>query len=170
MTDRKRAARPRTTQRRANSRSVVDVLNGIRRLDRGLRVAAREVQRVTGLSAAQLFVLEQLLKVPGASLNELATLTLTDRSSVSVVVDRLVAAGLASRRLSREDRRRAEVHITAPGRKILDRAPPVPTDLLLAALRKLSSSRRRSLGVALGELNERLGFRDAQMLFATDAD
>jgi DNA-binding MarR family transcriptional regulator len=170
MADRKPPGRPRATQRRANNRGVVDVLNGIRRLDRGLRVAAREVQRATGLSAAQLFVLEQLVKAPGASLNDLATLTLTDRSSVSVVVDRLVAAGLASRSPSREDRRRAEVHITAAGRKILDRAPPAPTDLLLAGLRKLSSSRRRSLGIALTELNQRLGFRDAQMLFASDAD
>lgn len=148
----------------------VHVINGIRRLDRGLRVAAREVQRATGLSAAQLFVLEQLLRWPGASLNELAALTMTDRSSVSAVVDRLFAAGLVTRQPSKQDRRRAEVRITPAGRRVLDRAPPAPTDLLLRALRRLPETSLRRLGRDLAQLNHALGFRDAAMLFTDVAD
>ena len=164
----------RRTRRRSGAAGRTDattvVVNGIRRLDRGLRVAARDVQRSTGLSAAQLFVLEQLVKAPGASLNDLAALTLTDRSSVSVVVDRLVASGLASRGTARDDRRRAEVRITPAGRAILNRAPPAPTDLLLSGLRQLSRPSLARLGTTLTELNEALGFREAKMLFAGESD
>ena len=156
------------TRARDVAKDTANVVNGIRRLDRGLRVAAREVQRTTGLSAAQLFVLEQLQRAPGASLNELAAMTLTDRSSVSAVVDRLVATRLASRGTAAGDRRRAEIRMTAKGRAILARAPRAPTDLLLAALRRLSRASVRRLGVTLAELNAVLGFREAEMLFAGD--
>jgi DNA-binding MarR family transcriptional regulator len=161
-----RGARGRTRPAAAVAAEILVVLNGIRRLDRGLRLAAREVQAATGLSAAQLFVLEHLTDSPAASLSDLAARTMTDRSSVSVVVDRLVAGRLASRVASREDRRRAEVRITAAGRAILDRAPPAPTDVLLTGLRGLSAASVRRLGTTLAELNAILGFREAHLLFS----
>lgn len=170
MPERKRRPRPRRSGAAGRTDATTVVVNGIRRLDRGLRVAARDVQRATGLSAAQLFVLEQLVKSPGSSLNDLAALTLTDRSSVSVVVDRLVASGLASRAAARDDRRRAEVRITAAGRAILHRAPPAPTDLLLAGLKRLSRTSLEQLGATLNRLNRALGFRQAEMLFASESD
>lgn len=166
---RRRASRASGRSGPSVSADTVVVLNGIRRLDRGLRLAAREVQSATGLSAAQLFVLEHLAESPAASLSELAARTMTDRSSVSVVVDRLVAARLARRVASRDDRRRAEVRIAAAGRAILERAPPAPTDVLLLGLRRLSAASVRRLGSTLAELNALLGFREAELLFS-DSD
>lgn len=170
MPGRKRRRRNHSSGSGDGSAAPAVVVNGIRRLERGLRIAARNVQRATGLSAAQLFALVQLVKAPGASLNELAALTMTDRSSVSVVVDRLVASGLATRSPAHDDRRRAEIRITAAGRAILRRAPPAPTDLLLAGLKHLSRRNQEQLGVTLNALNEALGFHEAEMLFATDSD
>ncbi|MEO5568487.1 MAG: MarR family transcriptional regulator [Gemmatimonadaceae bacterium] len=141
------------------------VLQGVRQLDRGLRLAARTVERKTGLSAAQLFVLEQLSVREPLSLSELAERTLTDRSSVSAVVDRLEAAGFLNRRIAVDDRRRAEVRITARGRAILHRAPTPPTHLLLDALRRLPRESVEQLGHTLAELNAELGFAEATMLF-----
>ena len=159
-----RAALPRR-QARAADASVAQVVAGIRRLDRGLRLAARTVERDTGLSAAQLFVLQHLDDAEPLSLNELATRTFTDRSSVSVVVDRLVDAGLVSRTTDPDDRRRARIRITAKGRRVLARAPAAPTDLLLAALRQLPASVVRPLGSSLARLNAALGFTQEEMLF-----
>lgn len=141
------------------------MLASIRRLDRGLRLAAREVERDTGLSAAQLFALQHLDDGAPLSLNELAGRTFTDRSSVSVVVDRLVDAGFVNRTTDPADRRRAQVRITARGRRILERAPTAPTDLLLEGLRGLPESVVASLNQSLARLNEALGFSDADMLF-----
>jgi len=117
------------------------------------------------MSAAGLFVLEQLVAMPAASIGHLAERTLTDRSSVSVIVDRLVAERLATRVQSSGDRRRAEVRITKAGRAVLERAPTPPGEMLLAALRRMSASDVRRLGGLLRTLNRKLGFEDAPMLF-----
>src|SRR6266404_5174776 len=80
------------------SRDARTVLDAIRRVVRLLRQSAREAEKRTGLSAAQLFVLQQLRAAGGAvTPGELAERTLTHQSSVSVVVKRLVEARLVSR-------------------------------------------------------------------------
>ena len=144
---------------------VSRVVNGIRRLDRGLRLAARAVERDTRLSAAQLFVLQHLAESEASSMNQLAARTMTDRSSVSVVVDRLEHAGLVSRSVAADDRRRSEIRITRSGRAVLRRAPTPPTDLLIDALRRMPATRVQQLGRALDILNDRLGFVEARLLF-----
>src|SRR5213083_186147 len=73
------------------------ILDAIRRLVRHLRLADRAAQTDLGISGAQLFVLTELGKTGSLSLNDLALRTRTDQSSVSVVVSRLVDAGLVTR-------------------------------------------------------------------------
>lgn len=145
--------------------AVAAVVDGVRRLERGLRLAARDAEGITGVRAAQLFCLEKLAEGPASSIADLAARTLTDRSSVSVVVDRLAAAGLVKRSPSREDRRRSETRITRQGRSVLARAPMSPTAALVRALQRLPPSKVRQLGAALAALNDELGYTDAAMLF-----
>ncbi len=145
--------------------SARDVLAGIRRLERGLRLAAGDAERATGLSAAQLFSLEKLAEMPAASITVLAARTHTDRSSVSAVVDRLVAAGLVSRNASASDRRRSETRITRKGKAVLARAPKSPTAALLRALGQLPEAKVRQLANGLSALNEQLGYTETAMLF-----
>ena len=76
------------------------ILDAIRRLVRHLRLADRAAQSELGISGAQLFVLFELGKTPALSLNDLAARTRTDQSSVSVVVSRLVDAGLITLRFN----------------------------------------------------------------------
>ena len=144
------------------------VLAGIRRLERGLRLAARAAERTTGLSAAQLFVLENLAEAESSSIADLAARTHTDRSSVSVVVDRLEAAGLVKRSLSPDDRRRTETQITRRGRAVLARASLSPTTALMRALDRLPEAKVRQLGAALALLDEELGYEKTAMLFEDD--
>src|SRR5882762_3561794 len=92
------------------------ILDSIRRLVRLLRVSDRQAQAELGVSGAQLFVLRELGRTPALSLNELASRTLTDQSSVSVVVTRLVEAGLVSRERARDDARRLVLGLTRAGR------------------------------------------------------
>jgi DNA-binding MarR family transcriptional regulator len=156
----------RNTQGRARSQSKADVLSGVRRLERGLRLAAREAERATGLSAAQLFMLEKLAEEGAASsIADLSARTLTDRSSVSVVVHRLAAAGFVKRSPSREDRRRSQTQLTARGRSILARAPRSPTSTLMRALERVPDEKVRQLATALSALNKELGYTEAAMLF-----
>jgi DNA-binding MarR family transcriptional regulator len=125
---------------------------------------------LSGISAAQLFVLQQLGADAHLSLNELAERTLTDRSSVADVVDRLVAQGLVDRTIDPKDRRRALVRITASGRRMLARAPDAPTTALIGALRSLTLAERRALALSLDRLTLALDAADepATLLFADD--
>jgi DNA-binding MarR family transcriptional regulator len=146
---------------------VARSIDAFRRIMRTLRVAARDTLASTGMSAAQLFILSTLAEVGTASISELAERTMTDRSSVSVVVDHLAESGLVARRVSPADRRRAEVSLTAAGRTVLRKAPPAPTALLVAALEVLPSEQLRRLSTDLDALTVAMGIatEPAVMLF-----
>src|SRR5437763_15520097 len=82
-----------------------DVLDAIRRIVQALRESSRLAESRVGLSGAQLFVLRTLAESPGLSLNEVAALTRTHQSSVSVVVTRLARDGLVRKRTAGRDAR-----------------------------------------------------------------
>jgi DNA-binding MarR family transcriptional regulator len=110
-----------------------------------------------GLSGAQLFVLQKLAVEPALSVNELAERTLTHQSSVSVVVQRLLAKGLVARRWSPEDGRRAVVSLTRRGQALLKKAPGAAQDRLIAGLLRLGATERRTLAKGLERLLQAMG-------------
>ncbi|HVZ87970.1 MAG TPA: MarR family winged helix-turn-helix transcriptional regulator [Polyangia bacterium] len=121
---------------------------------RVLRESSRRTERSLGLGAAQLFVLQRLAGAQPLSLNELAARTLTHQSSVSVVVSRLVEAGLVTRVRAREDARRREIRLTPAGETALARAPAAAQDRIIAALDTLGAPARRDLARQLAKLVE----------------
>lgn len=159
------SARPRG---RPDDTSVA--LDSLRRIVRALRVANGGVEKLTGLSAAQLYVLEQVAAAPHASLSELATRTLTDRTSVAAVVDRLHARGLVQRDRSSADRRRVEIAPTPEGLAVLARAPHPPTRRILEGLDLLDDAELGRLAQGLTRLVRGMGLADepATMLFEDD--
>lgn len=124
------------------SRAILDAL---RRLVRGLRLYARYCESKLRLSAAQLFALRSLGKGGPMGLSELAQATLTDASSVSVVVERLRKKGLLIRRRAAKDRRRVELSLTPAGKALLRRSPDAPQDRMIATLTALPAKRQAAL-------------------------
>ncbi|HET7452726.1 MAG TPA: MarR family transcriptional regulator, partial [Thermoanaerobaculia bacterium] len=102
---------------------VRPVLDGVRRLVQGLRLSAERARKRAGVSGAQLFVLQKLAEADAQSVNDLASRTATDQSSVSAVVHRLSDAGLVDRHPDARDRRRVRLTLTARGRALLRRFP-----------------------------------------------
>ncbi len=139
----------------------------MRRVVRALRLAAGSSESATGLSAAQLFVLQTVQAEPGLSLTDIAARTLTDRTSVAAVVERLAERGLVVRRRSAQDRRRVEIVATPAAGAVLDRAPHAPTSRLLDGLDALDDRSLRRLATGLSELVQAMGLADepATMLF-----
>jgi DNA-binding MarR family transcriptional regulator len=148
-------------------RELAISVDALRRILRELRVVARKSELAAGLSAAQVFVLTALAANDRLSINDVAAATMTDRSSVASVVERLVELGYAEREQSADDRRRADLSITGRGRQALRRSAPPPTSLLIDAIRAMSATERRSLAQGLTALVQRLGIahRPAGMLF-----
>jgi DNA-binding MarR family transcriptional regulator len=147
------------------------ILDSIRRLVRMLRVSDRQAQAELGVSGAQLFVLTELGKTPAMSLNDLAARTLTDQSSVSVVVTRLVEAGLVTRERDERDARRLVLHLTRSGRALLQHAPAVAQERLLAVFDRLPDAERKRFADTFEEIVDDAGADDgpAPMLFEDDA-
>jgi DNA-binding MarR family transcriptional regulator len=138
-------------------------LDALRQVNQTVRIADRGVEQQLGISGAQLFVLEQLAQAPATSLNELAARTFTRHSSVSVVVSRLVEAGLVERNSSELDGRRITLEVTKAGRALLRRAPQSAHARLIAAARGLSRTKLGQLAESLEQVNQSLEGREAKV-------
>jgi len=133
------------------------IVNSLRRITQAIRLSSSVVHDTLGITGAQLFVLQQLAEYPGASLRELADRTLTDQSSVSVVVGRLVDAGHVARRVSASDARRSELTLTERGRALLRRSPELAQTRLVASLRGASAVQLRATASVLDRAAGALG-------------
>jgi len=124
-------------------------LDAFRRIVQALRTPGRTTRAV---SHAQLFALQQIAEHPRSSINDVAALTFTHQSSVSVVVQRLVERGLVRKVAAPEDRRRQHLVVTARGRDVLRRGPLAVPERLIAAIAALPNADRRTLAEGLGRI------------------
>src|ERR1039457_6003792 len=100
---------PDPRSRRSSATVRAQALERLRTLISALSHSARAVERRTGITNAQLFLLQQLAEADFLSVNALAARARTQQSTVSIVIARLVRAGLAAKRRSADDRRIAIV-------------------------------------------------------------
>src|ERR1019366_3820533 len=163
-------ATPRNPNPRSRRRSAVvraQALERLRTLISALSQSARAVERSTGITNAQLFLLQQLAEVESLSVNDLAARARTQQSTVSIVIARLVRAGLAGQHKSAADGRIAVVSLTPKGRRRLRHAPAPPASALLRAIEALSERDARALAngmqALLGALD--LSTPEVTMLF-----
>ncbi len=140
-------------------------MDGLRRIVRTLRLSAAAAEKDLGISGAQVFVLQKLREAPCASIAELAARTVTDPSSVSVVVARLAASGLVKRTPAAGDARRAEITLTTKGAALVRAAPEATQKQLIDALLRLSPSLRTGLAKGLTGLVLEMGIGHKPELF-----
>lgn len=136
------------------------VLDNLRRIVRALRESSRAAERTVGVTSAQQFALQVIAARPAISLNELAEQTRTHQSTVSVVVTRLVEAKLVRRVPGQEDARRRELAVTTKGRALLESAPHVAQERLIAGVERLSTRQRTELRRSLDALVSAMGLGD----------
>lgn len=132
------------------------ILDALRRIVRDLRRAPTETAASNGVAAtlgpARLFVLQLLAQHRTLSVSDLADLTHTDLSSVSVVARELVSAGLVNRSTDPADRRRTLLALSVSGRAAIRKTPKAVQHKLVAALEALPAPRRRTLAKLLDEV------------------
>jgi DNA-binding MarR family transcriptional regulator len=131
-------------------------LDAFRVIVQALRVG-RAGDDERGLGSAQLFALRQIAEHPDSSINEVAALTYTHQSSVSVVIQRLARQQLVAKVASSHDRRRQRLAITAKGRRLLSRAPVAIQERLIAAIAALPAADRRALARSLAAIARQVG-------------
>jgi DNA-binding MarR family transcriptional regulator len=141
----------------AHSGQLGEVLGSLRRITQAIRLSSTSAQKTLGVTGAQLFVLQQLAELPEASIGEIVERTLTDQSSVSVVVSRLVRAGHVQRRRSARDGRRIELTLAPSGRALLRRSPPAAQAGLVSALRRVPATKLSVVADVLGSVARDMG-------------
>ena len=147
---------PAKSQAGTRSSDIESIMDSLRSLSQSLRIAGRQAEQELGISAAQLEVLRELSEQPASSINELAQRTFTHQSSVSIVVNRLVASRLVTRIPLRDDARRLSISLTSAGKALLRRAPYGVEGRLARVLTTLSPAERRSLTECLSQIAEKL--------------
>ncbi len=99
---------------------------------------------------------------------ELAERTLTDQSSVSIVVSRLEAKRLLVRKTAPADRRRVELRLTTAGKRIVASGPVAPQPKIIAAIDAMPLARRGEVVRALEQLAQAIGAGDTEPLMLFD--
>lgn len=109
------------------------------------RRLAREQCAKHGITATQLNVLKLLEGIGDLSLSELSRRMAAKNSTVTGIIDRMVAAGLVAREQSTEDRRVWKIRMTPAGRALSKRIEVAPWDLLRSALLSLPAAELEGL-------------------------
>lgn len=98
------------------------------------RRLAKEQASSHGITATQLNVLKLLLAVSELSLTELSRQMMAKNSTVTGIVDRMVAANLVVREQSATDRRVWKIRLTPEGRALAKKVDVAPWEILQRAV------------------------------------
>ncbi len=132
------------------------IVDSIKSIARGLRTSGKQSLQVPGITTAQLHVLRALQVRDALSINEIAALTFTHQSSVSMVVGRLVREKLVSRAASKTDGRSVSISLTQSGRKILRKSVDSTDVRLSTALDSLNRAELSELAACLEKVSSML--------------
>jgi len=149
-----------TTRRRASPAAVGSVLRASRVL---VGVAAASLANVEGtVSLAQYRTLVVLASRGPGNLAALAEHLGVNPSTATRSVDRLVAAKLVRRSVSREDRRNVILSVTPAGRRVVDQVTEHRQASLAGVLARMTEDQQRALTAAMDAFADAAGERDVR--------
>jgi DNA-binding MarR family transcriptional regulator len=146
----KRAGRPGRAA--AHDAAVTTIVQGLRRIVRALHEYSQGVRARYGLTGPQLWALKTLRQAGPLAIGALADALAVHQSSVSVLLDRLEARALVTRRRRADDQRIVEVTLTRRGAALADDAPRAAQGRLLHALDGMPAATVRRLSGAVQRL------------------
>jgi MarR family transcriptional regulator, organic hydroperoxide resistance regulator len=123
----------------------IALLRTFRLIYGSVREHFRSVQKSCGISGSQLWILHEVEKSPAIGVSDLAVQLSIHQSTCSLLVEKLVRAGLLKRNKSKTDQRRVGLQLTAKGQRCVRRAPGPPEGVLPEAIASLSHAQARAL-------------------------
>jgi len=126
---------------------------GIARLRRAMRRAARAADPANTLTVAQLELLSCLAEHPGARPGELARLLRLAPNTITTLINAMAPRGLISRSASGTDRRAVAMHLTDAGQVAVRDWQSVNATILDTAVSALPAPQRRALTKAVPALD-----------------
>lgn len=147
-----------------NKRSIQEqaITKQLRILFRAVQAHSKTVEKMCGLSSAQLWMLHEVSLSHGIKVSELATALSIHRSTSSNMLDKLEKKNLISRDRSKSDQRSVHIYITQQGKELLAKAPFPPQGQLSNTLTKLTGEQVTNLETSLQVFIDTLHFEDVK--------
>lgn len=148
------------------------VLKNLRIIFRSVQTYSRLVEKESGVSAAQLWMLWELDNEPGLTVSRLANVLSIHQSTCSNMLDKLQERGLISRDRNSSDQRVVRLFVTESGAALLEKAPRPAQGALADVLLRLPDSALQDLDSGLVQLVAALQLKDkeAGMIPIADAE
>lgn len=140
----------------------MQVLQQFRVIFRSARRHFQDVEKITGVSGAQLWALSLVADNAGAGVGALARALAVHQSTASNLLRGLAARGLVARQRRGADQRNVQLFATAKGLRVLKRAPRPRIGVLQQALADLPPRRLKSLYRELEALIAAMQRKDLQ--------
>lgn len=145
-----------------HDRLALSVLEEFRVIFKSVRRQFSRVEKLAGVTGAQLWVLAEVARQPGIRVTVLARALAIHQSTASNLIERLQAQKLIERRRTDDDQRVVRLFLTATGRRILKRAPGPTAGLLPDALKQLPPTELKSLKEQLVRLTGLMPLKDSR--------
>lgn len=139
-------------------------LVAMRRILRATEISARALARETGLTTAQLLVLQAIAERGASTPKAIASETGVSQATITALIDKLEGKGFVRRRKSDQDRRQTFVLLTEEGARTLAEAPDPLQDLFVKRFELLPDWERSMILAALERVASLL---DAEALEAS---
>lgn len=136
----------------SGSRSIDRIVETTIYLNTESRRLAREQCAKLGITATQLSVIKLLQTVGDLSLSEVSKRMVATNSTVTGIVDRMVAANLVAREQSADDRRVWKIKLTAQGKTVAKKIDVAPWEILRGAVMSLPADERTQLIATLDKI------------------
>ncbi|HKK74266.1 MAG TPA: MarR family transcriptional regulator [Saprospiraceae bacterium] len=136
-----------------------DVLTSLRRIIRTVNLESKRIEKEHGISIPQLLCLNFLKDRPSyqASQKEIKDVLSLNASTVTGIINRLEKKGLIAKLPRRDDRRVANISLTAKGLSLMQETPEPMHLRLTENLGKLSDSELQELRKAFRLISDFLG-------------
>ena len=142
------------------SAAVSEIIDNIRRVFQVVNEKSKMATRATGLTGPQLWALKTIGQVSPVRVSNLARLMYLHPATIVGMLNRLELQGLIKRMRTNDDRRAVNVELTNAGKKLVEKAPQVAQDLLVAGLEELPLAKLQEIAMGLEELVHILGARE----------
>jgi MarR family transcriptional regulator, organic hydroperoxide resistance regulator len=135
-----------------SSALTLDVLRQFRVIFGSMRQYFRLVEERCGLPASQMWALQEVCRTEGIGINDVALRMGIHQSTASLLVEKLVSAGMVSKFRLDDDQRRVRLRLESAGQKALSSLPGPAEGILPAALSALPEFALKILNINLDAL------------------
>lgn len=128
------------------------ILQSLRRIIRAVDMHSYKLSSQYKITGPQLGCLIALKEEKSLTIAQLAKKVYLSPSTLVGIIDRLEEKGLVQRKRDSSDRRRVQIHVTAPGADLITAAPSLLQETLVRALKDLPEPERISITMAVEKL------------------